>query len=196
MCGAFFGWIQFDNTADELFKGAENNAKQIFGNIHKLGETITSFALGTEATWPMVMLPNFDIQTTAAFEETRKSADLVLFSPKVWTDNRTVFEDYAVRHQGWVQEDLAYKGLQNIRPGRISNRIHTMWEDDDDVTLNFSAPLWQLGPVPTKVPFLLTDLYSHAAFRRMIDDVEIDKKLLVRNVSVYSPEQQDNFMEY
>ena len=168
---------EFDNTANELLKGAEQNAKQIFGSVIKLGESITSFALGDGSKWPNVTLPNFDVRITEPFEDTHNGAQMVLFAPKVKQEDRYAFEEYAVQNQGWISDDLRNKGLQYARPGRIPERIHTI--STDDAALPFAAPLWQIGPVPSVSDPILADLYTHPSFRRMIDDVEIDRKLLV-----------------
>ena len=180
---------EFHNAADEVLKGAEHSAKQIFGTIVKLGDSLTSSALSanedkngkmsSSLSWPNVTLPNFDIRTTAPFEETYNSADVVLFAPKVAQQDRQGFEQYAAQHQGWIADDLRYKGLHYARPGRIPLEIHTL--SQDDALQPFAAPLWQMGPVPEALvdAIILKDLYTHPSFRRMIDDVEIDKKLLV-----------------
>lgn len=173
---------QFDNSALEIIKGSEENAKNIFGDALKLSDTITSFALATNATWPFVTLPDFEILSTQSFN-TSVGAEMMMFAPRVPREDRQKFETYAQLNQGWIKQDLANRGEAGIDPGSIPKKMYFVSEDDD-VQTEFSAPLWQIGPAPTNASIILKDLYSQASFRRMIDDVLIDNKMLVRNTQI------------
>jgi hypothetical protein len=133
--------------------------------------------MATNATWPFVTLPDFEVVTSKSFNTTA-GAELFMFAPRVPRQERRAFEAYAQAHQGWIKQDLENRG-SDIDPGPIPERIYTV-SKDDDVETEFSAPLWQIGPAPTNASIILKDIYSQASFRRMIDDVLIQKQLLVR----------------
>ena len=133
--------------------------------------------MATNATWPFVTLPDFEVVTSKSFD-TIAGAELFMFAPRVPREERRAFEAYAQDHQGWIKQDLQIRGSV-LDPGPIPERIYAV-SKDDDVETEFSAPLWQIGPAPTNASIILKDIYSQASFRRMIDDVLIQKQLLVR----------------
>ena len=92
---------QFTNNANEIIHGSEGNAQKIFGDAIKISDSLTSFALATNATWPFVTLPNFEIATSQPFAS-NVGAELVMFTPKVPKRNRRAFEEYAHKNQGWI----------------------------------------------------------------------------------------------
>lgn len=133
--------------------------------------------MATNATWPFVTLPNFAVVASKSFNTTA-SAAFFMFAPRVPRKDRRAFEAYAQAHQGWIKEDLQIHG-SDVDPGLIPERIYTV-SKDDDVETDFSAPLWQIEPTPNNASVILKDMYSQASYRRMIDDVLIQKALLVR----------------
>eukprot|EP00977_Amphora_coffeiformis_P003737 scaffold742_cov165-Amphora_coffeaeformis.AAC.13 len=188
---------QFKNDAEELIRGSEDNSKNIFGGAMKISDSLTSFALATNATWPFVTLPNFEIATTPAFAA-NAGAEIVMFAPKVFRKDRRAYEQYAQIHQGWIQEDLRNRGLEDVDPGKVPEKMYYV-SKDDDVETEFSVPLWQIGPAPRNATIILNDLYSQASFRRMIDDLSevvdheslskvlIEKELLLSKETVDQP---------
>ena len=157
-------------------RGSEENSKNIFGDALKISEYLTSFAMATNATWPFVTLPDFEIVTGKSFNSS-VGAELIMFAPRVARQDRRAFEEYAQVNQHWIKQDLQNRGL-DVDPGKIPERIYFV-SKDDDVETEFSAPLWQIGPAPTNSSIILKDIYSQASFRRMIDDVLIQKGILV-----------------
>jgi hypothetical protein len=117
------------------------NAKTYLGKLESLSDIIMASAAGTDSAWPNVTLPNFDILTTESFEQFI-GPELYLFAPIVSEENRRGWEQYAQDNQGWIREDLFFRGLQNINPGPIPDEIYT--NSGDDVSKNdMHVPIWQ-----------------------------------------------------
>ena len=74
-------------------------------SIQAFAETITSHARFHNDSWPMVTLPDFEIQAGA----TAAAADLIsmMLIPIVDESNREQWETYSVEHQSWLKEGLA-----------------------------------------------------------------------------------------
>lgn len=174
---------KFDGYAQALVEGAERNAKDIFGELLSLSQAFTSFTLhnsNSNAHWPNVTLPDFDIRTIPAFESI-SSPDLFFFAPIVQADEKKAWEEYAWKHQDWIQQDLMHqRGLSNphqqedikLNTGTIPRRIHPFFPDDEyDLNeIEQFVPLWQM-PLHAlgNTSVLLLDLNSHPSFRRMMD---------------------------
>lgn len=157
------------------------NAKDALGSVYGLSNAITSQALSTNASWPLVSLPHFDIRSTESFEK-YAGAELVIFAPLVSRGQKSAWEEYSVQHQGWIEEDLFYRGLRYVKPGNIPDQIYPLFAELEDFSNDFYVPVWQVGPVPTNASIINLDLYSHPSFRRMIDDVRDVKHMVLSEV--------------
>jgi len=147
---------EFSAYADEVVAMAESNARGIFGQLHGLSTTITSFALSANETWPNVTLPHFDLRAREA--EEISGIELIVFSPVVTKENRKGWEEYAWTHQNWIDEDLLYHdGGEDLHPGTIYPNIYRYSEDNygehgdrrrlvTEYEEGFYTPVWQLGP--------------------------------------------------
>jgi hypothetical protein len=65
---------------------------------------MTSIAIFTNATWPLVTVPHIEVRT----REVSLLADLdeVILVPLVNAENRLQYENYAVQNQGWLSQSL------------------------------------------------------------------------------------------
>lgn len=124
----------------EIIDSAESNAETFLGKLETLSHTITAFSVESGA-WPNVTIQNFDVLTTESFESF-VGPELYLFAPIVHVEEKKGFEAYAVENQGWIKEDLFYRGLQNIKPGNIPNEMYSYY-GDSDLANEFSVPIWQ-----------------------------------------------------
>jgi hypothetical protein len=180
---------KFKGYSKELLEGAERNAKDIFGELFAVSRALTSFMLSVEASpWPNATLPQFDIRTTPAFESF-SGPELFFFAPIVTRKQKKAWEEYAWEHQGWIEDDLHYRGLKDsVHPGQITKRIYPFFSEDeyDLRRIETYVPLWQVAPVPTNASILMMDLYSHPSFRRMIDDALDVRHMLLSEVVDYS----------
>jgi hypothetical protein len=154
---------------------------------------MTSYVVSSNLSWPFVTLRHFDLRAVDA--EQLSGAELIVFSPIVGKHHKEAWEEYAWDHQGWIQEDIYYRGWgDELRPGNISKHIHP-WSETSSISdikdhaehnreltkYNEShfLPLWQLGPLTDDASIVNMDLETHPSFHRMVDDVlEIEHKLL------------------
>mmetsp|Transcript_46094 Transcript_46094/g.112587 ORF Transcript_46094/g.112587 Transcript_46094/m.112587 type:complete len:433 (+) Transcript_46094:1591-2889(+) len=139
-----------------------------------------SSAAAADSVWPNVTVKNFDIITTEAFEQF-VGPELYLFAPVVSDAKRKEWETYADDNQGWIREDLFFRGLQNINPGYIPEEIYSFHGDDESINA-YRVPIWQVAPVPTNAEIVMLDLYTEPSFRRMIDDATIVRHILLSEV--------------
>lgn len=100
-----------------------------------------SAATATDSVWPNVTIRNFDILTTELFEQF-VGPELYLFAPIVSEEKRKEWEQYAHDNQGWIREDLFFRGLQNVNPGYIPNEIYSFGGDDESMN-EYHVPIWQ-----------------------------------------------------
>jgi hypothetical protein len=132
---------QVTDFSFEILQSSEKNAQDFLGKLETMSNTITAFAAATEAVWPNVTVQNFDILTTESFEKFI-GPELYLFAPIVSRENKKGWEEYADENQGWIKEDLFYRGLQNIQPGHIPDEIYSYYGDDESIN-EFHVPIWQ-----------------------------------------------------
>jgi hypothetical protein len=108
-------------------------------------------------------------------------AELIAFAPIVSKDDKAIWEAFAVKSQGWIQEGLDFQGLVDVSPGMIAAQIYP-FSNEDDITQEEEAgfvPLWQIGRAPINASIVMMDLNTHPSFKRMIvDALEIKHTLL------------------
>jgi len=150
----------------------------MYSAVQSLGIALTSHAVSENSSFPFVTLPHFELRV----EESREisGAELIAFAPLVPNEERTRWEVYANRSQGWIEEGLEFRGLGDVSAGAISDRIYPFGELDLNFDRqDFYAPLWQTGATPTNATHIMMDLFSHPSFKRMLKDVrEINHPLL------------------
>jgi hypothetical protein len=145
----------YSGLATELLEGSERNALQVFARLHAIAEAITSEA----EAWPAATLPNFDRRTTPSVKS-NTDPELYMFAPMVTNVTKREWEAYAWERQGWIQEDLKLRGLdESVDPGTIPRRIHPYFQDDeyssDEIgtygTLSVLNLVWniQVSPLPS-----------------------------------------------
>lgn len=144
--------------------------------------TAITHTTGIDTSWPNVTIQNFDILTSNPFEE-EVGPELILFAPIVADDQKKSWQEYAVQNQGWIKDDLALRGYEGVEPGQISDEIYAYNYDKESAKFtNFSLPLWQMGPVPKSPSIVMMDLYTQASFRRMVDDANLVRHILLSEV--------------
>lgn len=126
-------------------------------------------------------MKNWDILASGEFEQS-VGPELFLFAPLVPDDLKDGWEEYAVQNQGWIKEDLALRGI-DVDPGNISDEIFAYnYDKESAMSVTFSLPLWQMGPVPTTSNIIMMDLYTQASFRRIVDDAFLVNHILLSEI--------------
>ncbi|KAG7354797.1 adenylate/guanylate cyclase [Nitzschia inconspicua] len=174
---------QYLDFQNEIIDGATRQAEAFLGKLLTISNTITAFTHTTgNNSWPNVTIQNFDILTSTAFEE-EVGPEFFLFAPIVEKSQKKGWEEYAVQHQGWIKDDLALRKEEDIDPGSINEEIFPYNYDKESAqNVDFSLPLWQMGPVPTSADIVMMDLYTQASFRRMVDDAFLARHILLSEV--------------
>ena len=174
--------VKFGDFSQEILSSAESNARDFLGQLKGVSNTLTSYSLDTEAQWPNVTLPHFDIRTTESFERLA-GAEAFVFAPIVTKANLPGYERYAWDHQGWIRKDLELRGLGKLDPGFIPTRVYpSTGELEAHLNAQVHVPIWQLAPVPTNAKIINLDLYSHPSFKRMIDECTEVRHILLSEV--------------
>jgi class 3 adenylate cyclase/ferritin-like metal-binding protein YciE len=179
---------QFKTFAKDVIDSSEHQAESKFAVLHDLSTTITSYTLSAGMEWPLVSIPHFEIRMREARE--LSDAELIAFAPIVSKDDKGIWEAFAVKSQGWIQEGLDYQGLTDVSPGLISEQIHpflnegdiTQEEEEEEEEEAAFVPLWQIGSAPTNASIVMMDLHTHPSFERMIHDVLEVKHTLLSEV--------------
>ena len=170
---------QFKSFAKDIIGSTENKAESKYNVLHSLRITLTSYTLSAGMEWPNVVIPHFEIRSKEARE--LSGAELIAFAPIVSKDDKSIWEAFAVKSQGWIQEGLELQGLTDVSSGMIAEQMHS-FSNEGGITQKeeeLFVPLWQIGSAPTNTSIVMMDLYTHPSFKRMIDDVlEIKHTLL------------------
>jgi hypothetical protein len=141
---------------------------RIISNI--LALLLFSHSTNSNATWPFVTVPHFDIVSEAI--EKLAGIELVVFAPLVKRTQNTAWAEYAVDNQGWIEEALGIHSLQNANPGKITIDIQPFQDDSTrEDHPDIIVPIWQMGPAPTNSSVINIDLYTHPSFQGKIDEV-------------------------
>jgi class 3 adenylate cyclase len=169
---------QFKSFAKDLIDSVELKAHTKFDVLNSLSTTITSYTLSTGMTWPFVSIPHFDIRA----DEARKliHSELLAFAPIVSKDERTLWEDFAAKSRGSIQDGLEFETLGEVSSGMTTEKIHHFSKETEMIQDNdMLVPLWQIGQVPTNASIVMMNLFTHPSFKRMIIDVlEIEHTLI------------------
>jgi hypothetical protein len=174
---------QFKSLAKDIIDSTERRAETKFAVLHGLSRTITSYTLNAGMDWPFVSIPHFEIRMREA--RLLSDAELIAFAPIVSKDDKGIWEAFAVKSQGWIQEGLDFQGLADVSPGMIAEQMHPFSNEDDiaQEEEGVFVPLWQIGSAPTNASIVMSDLYTHPSFKRMIVDVLEIKHTLLSEVA-------------
>ncbi|KAL3905467.1 MAG: hypothetical protein SGILL_009667 [Bacillariaceae sp.] len=173
---------QYHDFQTEIKESANSNAEAFLGKLVVLSNVVTAHAIGANMTWPNVTVQNWDIVSAQAIEAV--GPETFLFAPVVPDPELEAWEQYAVEHQGWIKEDLQLKGLGDQEPGDIQEEVYAFnYDRESSQFVDFTIPLWQVGPVPTTSDVIMMDLYSQASFRRMVDDAYLVRHILLSEVN-------------
>lgn len=188
---------EFESYARETADIAENNAESTFGQLKALSTAITSIAnhedLGSgsnssKPSFPQITIPHFDLRTQEISDLT--GVEMIAFVPFVPAQEKEDWQQYAVDHQSWIQQDYIHRGWNTSNIQSIPHEIYNYPLPQDykeerrgfvdngfmeEVLSNlsyasqgFSAPLAQFGPGPMNTTLAMMDLFSHPIFKKEI----------------------------
>jgi class 3 adenylate cyclase len=196
----------FADASEKVFESFQEKVQHKVGSIDGLALDLSSYARGTNSSWPMVTLPDFDMRG----ESTRSLADAlsVMLLPVVTEDTRTSWEDYSVNHQDWIPQEAMHVtkeepeqiamlarrqqevGLQQGIPREIFN---------GNGTVNGPGPflpLWQMSPVLPGMTWMFNlDMLSVTAFAGGLSAVLEGKDAVLGQVSNLKGDDQSPALE-
>jgi class 3 adenylate cyclase len=190
--------VQFSIFAKTVLETADTEADRKFSALRGLSKSITSYTMNADMIWPLISIPDFEIRTS----EVRylSEAELIAFAPIVPKEEKSLWEAFAVKSQGWIQEGLEIQGLGDVSPGKIADQLYPFSEEvhttqdhfseeheDNEVHQDLEAfvPLWQIGKAPTNASIVMLDLNTHPSFKTVFSDVlEIEHVLLSEVVNL------------
>ncbi|CAB9502404.1 respiration control sensor protein ArcB [Seminavis robusta] len=103
---------KFTDFANEIIRSSVNNARNSHLVLESFGRTVTSLALYSNATWPLLTLPHYETRSNDYITITK--AESITFCPVVSAAMRTKYENYTVENQGWIQQGIDYEYYRNI----------------------------------------------------------------------------------
>jgi class 3 adenylate cyclase len=98
----------FLSQAAKVVDSMQFQLAQKFGAVDSLRIAVTSYALSTNATWPFVTIPDYDLRG----ESIRDLGDVLSanFHPMVTLENREAWENYSVENIDWLYQAQARQG--------------------------------------------------------------------------------------
>ena len=163
---------QFQGLAEEVIDVSQMHANSNFDGMKTLSHLLTSYSLGSNATWPFVTHPNWPAVANTIGE--RLNARFVATVPFLDPSLRNEWEEFTVREQGWIQQAIDYVGdnftgdpiiphLFEFNPTQENPFVYE--EDPLDPDYPFYLPLWQSTLVENP-PFINFDARNDVHFNR------------------------------
>lgn len=98
---------EFSFLASRIIDSIALNAQQRLGALESFSTTITSFANATDASFPFVTIPDFEVRASYTQNVSQTIALLTMYF--VADEDRDVYENYTVAKSDWMVEGLYYQ---------------------------------------------------------------------------------------
>jgi hypothetical protein len=165
--------LKFEDFANEVISVSQINAIHIFDTFQTFSLQVTAFAIGTNATWPFVAVPQFAVQADHAMERTGASS--LSLTPFMKGSEQVEWEAFSVQNQGWVHAGFEHSGAIDEPPASISPYIFESFQDRTRVEIprvviapdSILAPIWQIAPVVESYIFTNLNAVSYGYFERV-----------------------------
>lgn len=176
--------MQFDQVSETIRGSLRSNLQHLTGEAEGIAHSISAHAASTQATWPNVTLPNFEIQADRIRENSW--LDHIIFAPLVSEENFDGWNEYSQAHQGWIDESFKAHGRAFVDYQSIPPKIYNV----GNKPLVFpSAPFWQLSPPPISTDIVNLNAFSSSKDSLIFDTVLISRSFVIGNFSESSPLQ-------
>ena len=165
----------YASFANTIRNSVRIHNRDLYSTMRSCSDSITGSAIATNSEFPFVTVPTFEILGHSVRQQS--GAELIVFAPKVKTDELTRWEEYAIANEGWYEDSkqLAVAStestsvLADYAPGNITTFVY-----DASVEANGNLnptpiengpfyPMWQFSPPPF-TPFALK-----ADFKTLVD---------------------------
>ena len=187
---------EFDALATKVVDSFEFNVARKLGAIDSLDISITSYAVGTNSTFPFVTLPDFDLRAanTLALADTFS----VVFVPLVTQKNRAKWETYTVDNEAWITTALNRQTASVERRAQapetigLSTPMITAFAQDGALVRQPDGaepyfPVWQNAPVDTSI--VNFNLASVGSFTDSILHMVETKQAVLGKTAEFTPNE-------
>jgi cytoskeletal protein RodZ len=101
--------VQYYSFCDLILESTQASSERLLTSVQSFSDSITTYTVATDATWPFVTVPNFEI---LGFKSNQISRALSLtFSPLVSSNDLGTWEEYANSSHGWLDQGLQAQSL-------------------------------------------------------------------------------------
>lgn len=132
--------LQYEISANQILDSFRNTIERSLVALDAQSSAITSFARATNATFPFVTMPDFEIRGTNL--RIQSGSHILHWLPLVTDQTRTSWEEYASENRFQIEEafanDFCLRTQQDVKFGLA-----------DSVSQNCSA---DCGRLPQKIP--------------------------------------------
>jgi hypothetical protein len=167
------------------------NRDSVVDVMQMVGVTTTALALHQNGSWPFYTIPNFE-QRTAEVKKLTKS-EVLIFAPKVTTNDRRSWDIYAEMNTNWIQEGLAYQNMtvdsQFLRssgdifvPALHSDPNDAFSSTVPSATAGPYAPAWQVNTCPSDLSIVNYDLLNNEHFKNAYEHVDEEHEVAITKV--------------
>jgi class 3 adenylate cyclase len=198
----------FSDASEKVLDVFHEKVQRKLGAIDGLALDLSSYARGTNVTWPLVTLPDFDLRGGS----TRSLADAlsIMLLPVVTEETRASWEDYSVNHQDWIPQEAMDADLNNAKQpeqiARVARRQQEMMGHQQqgipgeifngNGTVHGSGPflpLWQMSPVLPGMTWMINmDMLSITAYAGGLSAVLDGKDAVLGQVSNLKVDDQSS----
>lgn len=148
-----------------------------------LSSTITSYAMATNASWPFVTIPHFEMRGSLIND--LSNAKHVTLAPLVHEDLRVKWEAYASDNQQWIQDGLSFRNEENsvivppiaksifdVPQAKVAPfTVKSTGSFDIPTESRVFAPAWQQAPAPNNTTMINMDLLSNPGVHPLVTDM-------------------------
>ena len=190
---------KFDVFAMEIIDISQINAASFFTTIQTMTLGITSYVIDSNTNgnvgdwWPFVTIPHYESKSQIIMDQT--GATQLTFVPLVDHEIVTLWEEYSLNHQDWIQEglDIQYFLQEEGQPytaSPIPSFIHSIDNDNGNASDSrlVVAPTWQIAPTPQDPIMVNYDQLSNSNFLNAFTSmVQTNQPVFTEVITTTSP---------
>jgi hypothetical protein len=149
----------YQANAERIIESFHDAVERRLGAISSMATSITSYALDTKKTFPLVTIPNFEIRGS----DLRAQADatVIHWMPLVTDETRVAWEEYALANRSQIdkafEEDAKRREVQDDEFGltnTTSTGIRMLQQSPQETILDdgtgYHPSIWSIGSIRPK----------------------------------------------
>ena len=194
---------EFEARGNKLVNGFRDDSFQKMQALESLSLSLTTYAVGDNATWPFVTVPKSH-EFLSPYLSLANAASIKFF-PLVSARQRWEWEAYAQENQGWVDEDIEKRLSEQADANNNNNDVRRSLQyfcetDEDnivspyiknyvgiDTSHKYWLPWWQYTPVIANKWFVNFNQLADAQFKREIQPLLNSGKAVISATDTILP---------